>query len=148
MKAKALLSGSLAALLVSCGGPLVLRMRGIKPLNENDRKENVPVDVRIYQLRDDARFERATVENLWTKDKETLAEDLVAVKTVTIFPAEAQDRPQEVDLGRLDPSVRFIGLLALYPREEPGKPRKIVVPVAEAGRGIWEFTGYHLRPGQ
>jgi len=145
MRAKVLLAASLAGLLSACGGPLTLRMRGIKPLNENDRKENVPVDVRIYQLKDDARFDRATVENLWVRDRETLAEDLVSVKTVTVFPGEAADRPQEVDLGRVDASVRFIGLLALYPREEPGQPRKVVVPVAEAGRAIWEFTGYRIR---
>lgn len=145
MRAKVLLAGSLAALLAACGGPVTLRMRGVKPLNENDRKENVPVDVRIYQLKDNARFERATVEDLWVKDKETLAEDLAAVKTVTVFPAEAQDKPQEVDLGRVEPSIRFIGLLALYPREEPGQPRKVTAPVSEAGRVIWEFTGYRVR---
>jgi len=147
MKKKVILSAALA-LLAACGGPVKLQVRGIKPLNENDRKESTPVDVRLYQLKDNARFDRATIVDLWTKDKETLAEDLVAVKTVTVFPGEAQDRPAEIDLGVLDQSVRFIGILALYSREEEGNPRKVVVPADEAGRSVWEFTGFRIRKGQ
>lgn len=147
MKAKSAAAVALLA-LAGCTVPMKLQLRGVKPLNENERKENTPVDVRLYQLKDNARFERATVDNLWMKDKETLGEDLVAVKTVTVFPAEAHASPQVEDLGRLDPAVRFIGILALYPREDEGKPRKVVVPAAEADDVVWEFTGFHIRKGQ
>ena len=147
MKGKVVLAAALA-FLAACGGPLRLQVRGIKPLNENDRKESTPVDVRIYQLKDNARFDRATVNNLWVKDKEELAEDLAVVKTVTVYPGEAQDRPVEVDLGVLDPSVRFIGIMALYSREEEGNPRKVVVPVNEAKGVVWEFSGFRIRKGQ
>ncbi len=147
MREKVILAAALAC-LAACGGPVKLQVRGIKPLNENDRKESTPVDIRVYQLKDNARFERATIDSLWMKDKETLAEDLAGVKTVTVFPAEAQDSAQVVDLGVVDPSVRFIGLLALYNKEEEGQPRKIVVPVAEADDVVWEFTGFRIRKGQ
>ncbi len=136
------------ALLGACAAPLRLQVLGIKPLNENDRKESTPVDVRIYLLKDNARFERATIEGLWTKDKETLAEDLVSVKTVTVFPGAEGDKPQEVDLGIPDVSVRFVGVLGLYSREEAGQPRKVVVPVREADAAVWEFTGYRVRRGK
>jgi type VI secretion system protein VasD len=143
-------SAAAVALLVlaGCTVPVKLQMRGVKPLNENERKENTPVDVRLYQLKDNGRFEQATIDNLWMKDKETLAEDLVAVKTVTVFPAEPQSAPKVEDLGKLDPAIRFIGILALYAKEDEGKPRKVVVPVAEADDVVWEFTGFHIRKGQ
>jgi type VI secretion system VasD/TssJ family lipoprotein len=147
MKTKAIPAAALLVLF-GCTVPVKLQMRGVKPLNENERKENTPVDVRIYQLKDNARFDRATIDNLWMKDKETLAEDLAAVKTITVFPAEAQDKPQVVDLGTVDPSIRFIGILALYAKEEEGQPRKVVVPVAEADDVVWEFTGFRIRKGQ
>ncbi len=146
MNARGILAAGVV-LLAGCTGPLKLQVRGIKPLNENERKESTPVDVRIYQLRDNARFDRATFNNLWTKAKEELAEDLISEKTVTVFPGAAEDAPREVDLGILDTATRFIGIMALYPREEEGNPRKIAVPVAEADDAIWEFTGYHLRKG-
>jgi len=147
MSAKAVLAAVLAV-LAGCTVPLKLQVRGIKPLNENAQKESTPVDVRVYQLKDNARFDRATIDNLWVKDKETLAEDLVTMKTVTVFPGEAQDRPQEVDLGVLDASVRFVGILALYSREEEGQPRKVLVPAPEADDVVWEFTGFRIRKGQ
>jgi type VI secretion system protein VasD len=147
MKMKAIPAAAILV-LIGCTVPVKLQMRGVKPLNENERKENTPVDVRIYQLKDNARFDRATIDNLWMKDKETLAEDLAAVKTITVFPAEAQDKPQVVDLGTVDPSIRFIGILALYAKEEEGKPRKVVVPVAEADDVVWEFTGFQIRKGK
>jgi type VI secretion system VasD/TssJ family lipoprotein len=143
-------SAAAVALLVlaGCAVPVKLQLRGVKPLNENERKENTPVDVRIYQLKDNARFERAAFNDLWVKAKETLAEDLISEKTVTVFPGAPEDRPQEADLGILDASARFVGIMALCGKEEEGKPRKIAVPAAEADDAVWEFTGYHLRKGQ
>jgi type VI secretion system VasD/TssJ family lipoprotein len=130
-------------MLAACGGPSTLYFRGVKPLNENERKESNSVKVRIYQLKDDARFNQATVDKLWTDQAGALAEDLVAMKEATVFPGSADDPYKGVELGELPESVRFIGILALYPREDDKGPRKLVLPKAESG-GVLRFTGYRI----
>ena len=131
------------ALLAACGGPSSLYYLGVKPMNENDRKESNSVDIRIYQLKDDARFNQATIDKLWGDDKAALADDLVAMKTATVFAGSADDKERSVELGELPEAVRFIGLLALYPKEDDKGPRKLCLPKAEAGH-VLRFTGYHI----
>jgi len=138
----AILAGAMS-LLAACGGPSALYFRGVKPMNENERKESNSVKVRIYQLKDDARFNQATVDKLWTDHQAALAEDLVAMKEAIVFPGSADDPYKTVELGELPDSVRFIGILALYPKEDDKGPRKLVLPKAESG-SILRFTGYRI----
>lgn len=142
MKKATLLAAGLA-LLAACGGPKALYVRGVKPMNENERKESNSVDIRIYQLKDDARFNQATIDKLWTSDKEALGDDWVSTKTATVYPGSVDDREKEIQLGELPDSVRFIGVLALYPKEDDKGPRKIAIPKAETGT-VLRFTGYHI----
>jgi type VI secretion system VasD/TssJ family lipoprotein len=142
MKKTTLLAAALA-MLVACGGPSALYVRGLKPMNENDRKESNSVKIRIYQLKDDARFNQATIDKLWTDDKAALADDLVAMKESTVFPGSADDPYKTIELGEVPESVRFIGILALYPKEDDKGPRKIALPKAETGT-VLRFTGYRI----
>jgi len=135
--------GLIAVLAPSCGGPKALYVRGVKPMNENEKRESNSVDIRIYQLKDDARFNQVTIDKLWTSDKDALGDDLVAVKGATVYPGSVDDKEKEIQLGELPDAVRFIGILALYPKEDDKGPRKIVLPKAEAGT-ILRFTGYHI----
>ena len=132
------------ALLSACGGPTWVYLRGVKPMNENDRKESTTVDVRIYQLKDDSRFNQATIDKLWTDDKSALADDLLSVKQITIYPGSADDKLNEINLGELSDSVRFVGVLALYPKEDDKGPRKMALPKGEAGT-VLRLTGYHIQ---
>lgn len=134
----------LLPLLAACGGPVGLYVRGVKPLNENDRKESTPVDIRIYQLKDEARFTNATVEDLWTKAREVLGEDYIALKQVTVFPGSAEDKEVRHELGELPESVRFIGTLALFPKDDGKGPRKLALPRKEANGRVLRFTGSHI----
>ena len=146
MKKTMILAAGLA-FLAACGGPSALYFRGVKPMNENDRRESNSVTVRVYQLKDDARFNQATVEKLWTDPKGALADDLVAMKEAKVFPGAADDQANKVELGELPNDVRFIGVLALYPKEDEKGPRKLVLPKAETGV-ILRFTGYHIEKEQ
>ena len=148
MKRMTILAAGLALLSPSCfGGPSALFFRGVKPLNENDRKEPNSVKVRVYQLKDDARFNQATVEKLWTDHKGALGEDLVAMKEETVFPGAADDEPKKVELGELPADVRFIGILALFMKEDDKGPRKLLLPKAEA-KTVLRLTGYHIEKEQ
>jgi len=140
---KTILAAGLA-LLAACGGPSSLYYRGVKPMNENDRKESNSVDIRIYQLKDDARFNQATIDKLWSDDKAALADDLVAMKSATVFAGSADDKERLVELGELPEAVRFVGVLALYPKEDDKGPRKLLLPKSELGT-VLRFTGYHIQ---
>ena len=63
-----LAAAALAASLAACGGSDYVRVRGVSPLNVDGSNASTPVDIRVYQLKDDGRFTRARVEDLWTKD--------------------------------------------------------------------------------
>jgi type VI secretion system VasD/TssJ family lipoprotein len=136
--------GALAACTnVASGG-----VRGIRPLNVNDQSESNSVDVRFYQLKDDARFKEAPVEKLWTDDKAALGEDLLAVKTVTIFPGTGEGPATTVELGELPAAVRFVGVLALFSKEDKKGPRKLVLSKDEAKGFALVLTEYHIAKGQ
>lgn len=130
--------------LAACGGPTRLYLKGVKPLNENEQRESTPVDVRIYQLKDDSKFNQATIEKLWTEDKTVLGDDLVAVKVVTVFPGSPDDADKEIVLGDLPTGVRFVGILALFPKEDDKGPRKLVLPADGAGKSVLVFSGFHI----
>ena len=144
MRKSTILAAALALLSACGGGPTWVYLRGVKPMNENERKESTTVDVRIYQLRDDSRFNQATIDKLWTDEKGALADDLIAVKTVTVYPGTADDKLNEINLGELPDSVRFVGVLALFPKDDEKGPRKIVMPKADASK-VLRLTGYHLQ---
>src|SRR4030095_3896252 len=101
------------------------------------------VAIRIYYLKDDARFNQATVDKLWTDAKGALADDLTGQKEATVFPGSADDPYKTVERGERPESVRFIGILALSPKEDDKGPRKLLLPKAESGR-VLRFTGYRI----
>lgn len=140
-----LLAAAGAASLAACGGPAYLRLRGVSPLNVNDASESTPVDIRLYQLKDDARFLRARVEELWTKDKEILADDLLGQKKVTVFPGREEEAPKDVEIGELHAECRFVGVLALYSKADDKGPRHLVIPAKEAKGRILRFLGSHVK---
>ena len=143
MKKMAVLAAAVAA-LAACGGPAKIVARGVKPLNENERKESTPVDVRIYQLKDDSKFNQAAIDKLWTDDKTVLGDDLVAMKVVTVFPGSGEEGDKEFELGELPAAVRFVGVFALFPKEDDKGPRKLCLPADRAGKSVLVFTGYHI----
>jgi type VI secretion system VasD/TssJ family lipoprotein len=143
MKRIMIVAGFLALLSPSCGGVSALYLRGVNPLNVNPMKEPCSVKVRVYQLKDDSRFNQATVEKIWTDAKGALADDLVAMKQETVFPGAADDEPKKVELGELPGDVRFIGILALFSKEDDKGQRKLVLPRDDAKR-VLRLTGYHI----
>jgi type VI secretion system VasD/TssJ family lipoprotein len=120
-----------------------LSIRGVKPLNENERGESTPVTIRIFLLKDGAKFGQATVEEVWIHSKDLLGDDVAGMKEVAILPGTAQDVPLQIELGDSPPSVRFIGVLALFPKQDDQGPRKLVLARGELGSGLL-LTGYHI----
>jgi type VI secretion system VasD/TssJ family lipoprotein len=61
-----------------------------------------PVQLRIYQLKQETRMLNASFEDIWKKDKETLADDFVNVTETTVYP----DSRQEVKFERVPDALR------------------------------------------
>jgi len=126
--------------LAACASQTV-RLRGVAPLNRNAEGESTPVDVRLYSLRDDDAFSRASFAALWTTPGAALGGELQGQpRTVTVLPGEAGELPQIV---QIDASA-WIGVQALVRRED-ALPRTLLIPAERLPGAVIEVTGYGLR---
>lgn len=134
----------LAAIVIAgCSRTATLQLRGMAPLNLNETGESTPVDVRIYQLKSDARFRKAAFEKLWTKDEEALGDERLApAKTVSVLPGGATEPAAKVELGELATGTNFIGIMAMYGKADAKDNRTLVIAVDDAEKYVIEFTGY------
>jgi type VI secretion system VasD/TssJ family lipoprotein len=134
--------------LSACGGPTIVHVVAERPVNvvvTNERSESTPVSIRIYQLRDDAKFRQAAVDDLWRDSKKVLGDDLVgSEKPHTALPRDKGTTPDAVDLGVADPATKFVGFLALFPEDDEKKARKEIVPAGEATGYTFVLTGMHI----
>jgi len=131
--------------VAGCGGPLILQFRGGPNLNQNDKTppENIPVDVRVFLLKDKTAFVTAPFEQLWKdKYKAVLGADVVGEpRTITIVASQ----PDKLDLGQIPTEVRFIGIMAMIQKKtEPPSLRHTAVPKDEAASKIFELVDYKL----
>ena len=101
--------------------------------------EGRPVQVRVYQLRSDARLRTASFEDVWQNDAVTLDKDLIGVEEHTLFPNETKVLPLTPQ-----PGAGTLALVALF-REPQGKdwfvtyeiePPRTVAPCPKDGARI------------
>ena len=74
-----------------------------------------PVQVRLYQLKNDARLQSAKFDDIWQNDAATLTTDLVKVDEYTLFPGETKS----VKVAR-SPDAQNLAAVALF-RQPQGK---------------------------
>ena len=55
-------------------------------LNSDSEWASLPVEVKVYQLKDDQIFKSATFNDLWKQGKQTLGKSFVGVKNYTLLP--------------------------------------------------------------
>jgi len=129
-----------------CGGPLIVRFDALDKLNQVAKTppENTPVTLMVFRLKDKASFMNASVEQLWTKEKAkgVLGADLVGEIIETTI--NASDKGVKVDLGAVPADVRYIGVVAKMPKQEPPVQRHIAVPKDEADDYPFELVDYKI----
>jgi type VI secretion system protein VasD len=108
-------------------------------VNAEATGEGRPVQVRIYQLRSDARLRTASFEDVWQNDSATFDKDLIGVEEQTLFPGETKLVPLTPQ-----PGAGTLALVALF-REPQGKdwfvtyelePPRTVAPCPKEGARI------------
>jgi type VI secretion system VasD/TssJ family lipoprotein len=127
-------------MLTSCAPPSV-SVRALSPVNLNADGESLPVKIRIYALRDDARFRAAPFADLWTKDREVLGDDrLQDPKVVMVAPASLKAAPQQVELSELPKEARFLGIVALIQHADQPDRRRVVIARQDIGSQIIDLV--------
>jgi type VI secretion system protein VasD len=91
--------------------PLHVRLRAAPHLNPSERGEPLATVVRIYQLKGTGKITVASFDDLLDHDRDTLAEDFVAVQEVTLNPGVTLDPP----LNR-SPEATHIAIVGLFRR--------------------------------
>ncbi|MEO8183869.1 MAG: type VI secretion system lipoprotein TssJ [Deltaproteobacteria bacterium] len=84
-------------------------------VNANAGGPGLPVAVRLYQLRSDARLRNATFDSIWQDDKAALKGDLLEMSEQTAYPGQSLRWKLS-----LSPEASVIAAVALF-REPKGK---------------------------
>jgi type VI secretion system protein VasD len=92
-----------------------LTIAASEQVNAGPDGKGLPVQVRLYQLKSEARLMNAFFEEVWKEDQKTLAEDLLNTREITVFPGKSQ----KLALDQL-PDSRVLSAVALF-REPRGR---------------------------
>jgi type VI secretion system protein VasD len=101
-------------------------MKARAMLNPDPLGRPYSVAVRVYQLKDPARFQSATYDELLSNDKTVLAQDLQDNRSIVIYPGGSASLSQA-----LKSETRYIGIVAFYRGAHPDSNWRLVVPKKE-----------------
>ena len=104
--------------------PLRVNIRASDRLNPGDNGESLATTVRVYQLKDVSKLEAASFEQLLDNDRAALADDLVAVSELTLYPGETAIP----SLSRREGAL-FLAVVAFF-RHPSGSAWRVVSKVA------------------
>jgi type VI secretion system protein VasD len=104
--------------------PLTLALTATQRSNALSSGEGRPVQVRIYQLKSDARLRTASFEDVWQTDTKALEGEVVSSEQHTIFPGEKKSITVQPK-----PDAAYLGVVALF-REPQGKDWFLTYEVA------------------
>lgn len=119
---------------IGCTGLLELQLQGVNSPPEYGRKEIPSPTFRIYLLKDRVLFEEASVVDLWTRHREVLKEDLLSFKECSVDLRTGEFR--KVPLGEDSANIRYIGVFALLPKEDPEGTRRLVLTKSDLSRVV------------
>lgn len=100
-------------------------------VNPNDRKQASPIVVRVYELRSEVIFGDADFFTLQHKDKDLLADDLVARDQFMLRPGETRRIRREAG-----DEAKALGVIAEY-RDLPGSVWRAAYRLSEAPPKAW-----------
>jgi type VI secretion system protein VasD len=104
--------------------PLSLSFAASGRSNALSTGEGRPVQLRVYQLKTDARLRTASFEDIWQNAAKTLEGELVSSEEHTIFPGEKQTITVAAK-----PGAAYLGVVALF-REPQGKDWFVAYEIA------------------
>src|SRR5262249_23242674 len=100
-------------------------LRSNHTINPGDDRAPLPVVIRIYQLKDRAKFDAADLRMIWQDDATVLGSDLVEKNELTLFPDGRETRT----LARKSEAM-FVAVVAIF-RKTIGSNWKAVVELPD-----------------
>lgn len=102
-----------------------------KAINRSADGAPRPVVVRLYQLKEDARIFNASFEQVWKDEKTTLADDVVKMQELEVYPGTRMD----VTFDR-PPTVNHVVAVALFsnPTGRTWFSSQDLPPIPESGK--------------
>ena len=110
-----LLLSACARLTILPQTPIKISLAGNNTLNPDNRNHSLPVLVRLYQLKSDKAFLKASFKQLWQEEQITLSQDLLSKEEITLAPGTKR----RIKLKR-QANVKYIAVMALF-RNPPKK---------------------------
>ena len=95
--------------------PPKLELAASDRVNGTNASDARPVQVRVYQLKNDAVLQNSSFDEIWQQDRTVLADDLLNVVELTVYPGKSK----LVEIER-DEAANKLGVVALF-REPQGK---------------------------
>jgi len=92
-----------------------LRINSSVQLNVDQRNHSLPVQLVIYQLRDDQAFKQATFQQLWQNDREVLGNSLLSRQQISVTP-HAHTKLTVT----LKKATSYIGVVAIFRKPTGG----------------------------
>jgi type VI secretion system protein VasD len=89
--------------------PIVMTIRASTGVNPDERGQPLATTVRLYQLRETARLADASLEQILDNDRAVLADDLLSVNELTLYPGETN----QPGLVRKE-GAAFVALVAFF----------------------------------
>ena len=132
-----------------------VKLKPAEKMNPNAQGASAPVTIKIFQLKDDAKFIKADFEELWNNPDEILKDDKLAdPKELVLDPRKPTDKPdmvvkKEYKEEELKPETRYFGVAALFTpdqvrKEDQVKWKKVVLR-DEVNGFVFTLDGYELK---
>jgi type VI secretion system protein VasD len=103
--------------------PVRIELEAAPNVNPDPSGQALSVVVRVYQLKDEGRFDAADYNALWKSDKETLSDDFLDVQERIVQPGM-----QETLEIKPNPMAAYLGFVALF-RNPSGDTWRRIIPI-------------------
>ena len=118
--------------LSGCSGTpkqdVMLALQATKNLNPDPDGNPHSVVVRVYTLKEEDRFNKATFQDLWKHDRDVLGSDLLDVKELTMLPDS--EHPLELTIEQKK-GEGFLGVVAFFLKYQ-GQSWRQLLPLKDA----------------
>lgn len=101
--------------------PLEIFLQASKALNQNDKGQSMPTEVRVFLLKRLGVFDQLDFETIWKEGDKVLGKDLVRSESLTVFPGKLKIHPMTSA-----PGVAYVGLVAIFRRPEGQRWRHVI----------------------
>lgn len=89
--------------------PIEVFIQASPYLNPNQNGQSMPVEVRVFLLKERNSFDELDFDTVWQRGPEALAEDLVKTESFTVFPGKLK-----IYALKSKPEVSYVALVAIF----------------------------------